>query len=243
MPFLNEVGNMKVQLLTQDNQKNNEEHIELTITEIIEKKIGFSLIKVERTSNEQVKIIYSLEELSNTEQNVEMQFLLFDSDNKKVADVKDSKKISANSKENFETLIPIDPFLEGQLNMLVNLNSDSYSTFVQESIILGSSSLSGFSIFGDAGNTDNIVSIIFIALFLVFTFFVIKRIIKHKKILKGKKLIKEKKKKIGFFKKIFLRIFSKQDKKGIMLIDNKIIEFLKKEVQGKDIKGKYIKIK
>jgi len=41
-PFINEVGDMKVQLLTRDNQKNNEGHIELTITEIIEKKIASS---------------------------------------------------------------------------------------------------------------------------------------------------------------------------------------------------------
>ncbi len=211
--------------------------------EIIEKKIGLNLIKVERVSNEQVKVIYSLEELSNSEQNVELQFLLFDSDNEKVADIKDSKKISASSKKNFEILIPIDSSLNGQINLLINLNSESYSTFVQESIILGSSSISGFSIFGDAGDTENIVSVIFVVLFLVFAFFMIKRIIKHKQIIKGKKLIKKKKKKTGFFKKIFLKVFSKQDKKGIMLIDSKIIEFLKKEVQGKDIKGKYIRIK
>ncbi len=148
--------------------------------EVIEKKLNFDLIKVERIEKEKVKIIYSLEELSGLEQDIELQFLLFGPDNEKAAEVNEDKIISANSKEEFEILIPIDSSLEGELNLLINLNSETYSTFFQENIILGAP-ISGFAIFGELGKTDSFVSIIIIILFLVFAFFVVKRIIKLKK--------------------------------------------------------------
>lgn len=150
------------------------------IVEIIEKKFGFDLIEVKRDNNENVKIIYSLEELSGIEQNVELQFLLFGVENEKVAEVKDIKKIPANSKQEFEIIIPIDPSLKGELNLLVNLNSETYSTFVQENIILGSP-LSGFAIFGERTSTDNALSFFFLILFLIFAFIMIRKIIKLKR--------------------------------------------------------------
>ncbi len=148
--------------------------------EVIEKKLNFDLIKVERIAKEKVKIIYSLEELSGLEQDVELQFLLFGPNNEKAAEVKENEIISANSKEEFEILIPIDSSLEGELNLLINLNSETYSTFVQESIILGAP-ISGLAIFGESGKTDIFVSIIIIILFLVFAFFIVRRIVKLRK--------------------------------------------------------------
>ncbi len=150
------------------------------VVEIIEKKLNFNLVKVERISKEEVNVIYSLEELSGIEQNIELQFLLFGSDNEKAAEIKENKIISANSKQEFEILIPIDSSLEGELSLLINLNSETYSTFVQENIILGSP-ISGFAVFGESGSVDNVVSIGLIILFSVFAFFVVRRILKHKK--------------------------------------------------------------
>ena len=49
--------------------------------EVIEKKLDFDLIKIERISKEQVKIIYSLEELFGIEQNV--RFCRYKSNNGK----------------------------------------------------------------------------------------------------------------------------------------------------------------
>ena len=66
------------------------------------------------------------------------------------------------------------------MSLLINLNSESYSTFVQENIILGSP-ISGFAVFGESRSADNVVSIGLIVLFLVFAFFVVRRILKHKK--------------------------------------------------------------
>ena len=157
------------------------------LVEIMERKLGFEILSVERLNDEQVKINYLLEELSNIEQEVEMQFLLFDTENKKIAEVKEIKNVLANSKEEFEILIPIDSSLIGEMNLLVNLNSETYSTFIQKEIILGSP-ISGFSVFGDAGTADKAISIFLIVLFLVAAFFIIKRILEHRR-----KLVKRKK--------------------------------------------------
>jgi len=150
------------------------------VVEVIEKKFSFNLIKVERTSKEEVKIIYSIEELSGLEQNIELQFLLFDVNNNKLAETKDSQIVSMNSKSEFEILMPIDSSLEGEMSLLINLNSETYSTFVQEAIILGAP-VTGLAIFGEAGTTDNLISLIIIILFLIFAFFIIRRILKHRK--------------------------------------------------------------
>ena len=150
------------------------------VVEILEKKLRFDLIEVSRVGDAQIKIIYLVEELSGLEQEVEMQFLLFDSNDEKAVEVKEIKLVSANSQQEFEILIPVDSSLEGELSLLVNLNSETYSTFIQENIILGSPA-SGFAVFGERGNTDKILSVIFIILFLVFAFFIVRRILKHRK--------------------------------------------------------------
>jgi len=160
--------------------------------EVLEKKISFHLINFERISDDNIKINYLLEEMSGEEQELELQFLLFDSDNEKTAEVKESRKISANSSEEFEIMIPIDPLLEGEINLLINLNSETYSSFTQESIILGSP-ITGFSVFGDSQNKDNVASIMIVVLFFVFSFFVVKRIVGHKKELNLRKSVKVRK--------------------------------------------------
>ena len=160
------------------------------IAEILEKKLAFELIKFERRGGDKVGINYSLQELSGVEQNVTVQFLLFDSDNNKVAEMQETETITANGKEEFETIMVIESALEGNLNLLVNLNSKEYSTFVQEEVILGKG-LSGFTIFVGETNPDNIFIGIIVFLFLIFSFFMIRRILMHRKSLKRSRMIKK----------------------------------------------------
>ena len=177
---------MSVSLECKEATKNAEFNVE-----IMEKKIGFNLIKIEDIRNNQIKISSSLEELSGKEQNVELQFLLFDASKEKVGEVKENKLLSANSKLDFETIMPIDKSLEGELNLLVNINSEEYSSFVEESVVLGRAT--GFAILGGQGNRDKALSAILIILFLIFAFFVIRKILMHKRRLKWFKEIRERK--------------------------------------------------
>ncbi|MEK6875137.1 MAG: hypothetical protein AABX30_00450 [Nanoarchaeota archaeon] len=146
--------------------------------ETLEKKLKLELIKVERRGSDNVRVLYSIEELSGVEQNVDIEFLLFDFNNQKVAEVKDIKKIPPNSRLEFENLMPIDKSLSGELNLLINLNSEVYSTFVQENVLLGAT---GLAIFGNTGSSDILISILIITLFLIFAFYIIRRIFSHKK--------------------------------------------------------------
>ena len=63
------------------------------------------------------------------------------------------------------------------------------------------------------------------------------REIKEKRGLKG---IKEKF--VKYFNSLFWKINHTQDKRGIFLIDNSVIELIKKEVKGKDCRGKWINL-
>ena len=148
--------------------------------EITERQLAFNLISAEREGKNKVNVVYSIEELVGKNQEVNLQFLLFDSTNKKVAEFEEIKEISASSTKEFESLIPIDETLSGDLILLINFNSKTYSGFVKENIVLGSS-ISGLTILDRIGGTDNIVSGLLILLFLGFAVFVVIRIKGHKR--------------------------------------------------------------
>ena len=147
------------------------------------KTLDFKLINVERVDDKNVSVKYTIKELFGEEQNIELQFLIFDLDNKKEAEIKEIKVISGNSEEEYTTLIPIREDLEGELSLLVNLNSETYSSFVQENIVLGKG-VSGFSVFGGLGGKNTWLSVFLVVLFLVFAFFIVRRIRFHHKVIK-----------------------------------------------------------
>ena len=149
--------------------------------DILNKELGLKLVKVERSDKDKVRVVYSVEELSGLDQNLEFQFIIFDSNNERVAEISESKTISANGKEEYETLIPIDALLSGELSLLVNLNSDTYSTFVQENIVLGKFKTTGLTIFDNFGGTNTIISMVIGVLFLAFAVVMVIRILKLRK--------------------------------------------------------------
>ena len=103
-----------------------------------------------------------------------------------MSEVREVKNLLAGSKQEFETLMQIDASLSGELKLLINFNSEIYSGFVQENIVLGAP-IGGLAIF-EGGAGDDLLSGFFILLFLIFAFFVTKRIFSHKKkIFKGSK--------------------------------------------------------
>jgi len=159
--------------------------------EIIEKKLDFKFINVERNEEDKVKIIYTIKELSGIDQNIELQFLFLDNNNDIIAELIENKFLPSNTEGNFESYIIVDPQVEGGIKLLVNINSETYSTFLQEDIILGSY-ISGLAIIGNLQGNDTI-GIGLILLFLILAFFIIRRIIKSK--IKSRKKSKRKSKK------------------------------------------------
>jgi len=156
--------------------------------EIIEEKLKFTLIEFKREGKDYVKLIYNLQELFGVEQSVDLQFLL--SNGEQTIEVKDNQRLEASGEGSFGILIPIDNTMGGELNLLVNLNSEIYSGFVEEEVILGAP-ISGFALFGDTGGTDVYISVAVIIAFLVFAFFQIRKIFNHKKKIKQRKKLHE----------------------------------------------------
>ena len=127
-----------------------------------------------------IVVDYILSEFSGVEQSVEIQFLLLDSSENKVAEIVDVKEIAAGSEEGFTTVISLDSSLAGDFNLIVNINSETYSTFVQENVVLGAP-VSGFAIFNNGGRLRSALYVGGIVLFLVFALVIVSRIVKLKK--------------------------------------------------------------
>jgi len=183
IPEFIDSGEYAIPLIVQCEEINKT--INLSIT-ILEKKINFEIIKFEREGKDKLKTRYYLEELSGVEQNVELQFLLFDEDNEKVAEMAETKTISPNSKEEFETVVPIDVYLRGNLKLLVNMNSEIYSNTIEDELILGPPG-TGLAIFGESGDGENLIIFFMLLGCGAFAFFMIRRIWRLKKKVKEKK--------------------------------------------------------
>lgn len=159
----------------------------LFIVDVVEKTLGFELIGVQRVSEDEVEVVYSLEELSGSEQNIELRFLLIDSTDKTISEVEETKTLLADSEEEFETLIPINVSLislgenesleDSELNLLINLDSEVYSFSVRERIVLGAP-IGGFAIFGEGGfiNAGSVIILVVFVLFLVGVFLVARQL-------------------------------------------------------------------
>jgi len=152
--------------------------------EVIEEQIVFELISAERDGNSGIRVQYSLKDFSKVDQDVEIQFLLYDSFNEQVAELTEVVSLDSGSEEQFEVIIPVGQSLSGSFNLIVNLNSEEYSSFVQESLVL-SKGVSGLAIFDFEGNRSNTLIFVFGALFLIFAVFMVVRIVNLRK--RGKK--------------------------------------------------------
>ncbi len=190
--------------------------------EIIEKKLGVELIKTIRENEDKVKIVYALSELSGTDQEVEVEIILFGEGDERLVEIKERRYVDANSRKEFETILNIPELLEGNFNLLINGVSQISSTFVQEEIVLGISRVGGLAIFDRVGETDTLFSIILAALFIIFSIFILRRIFKLRKLKKIK---------------------TAGNKRAVMIIDGKIVEKLKRQLNGKNHKGKWIHVK
>ncbi|MEK6945946.1 MAG: hypothetical protein AABW63_04110 [Nanoarchaeota archaeon] len=168
-------GNYKIEIGVVCKEANSSTSFNVGITD---KALDFTLDGVERSGQDKVKADYSITELLGEDQNVDIQFFLYDKDGKKVGDINETRFIRKNSIGQFETFIPIPSDLQGELGLLINFNSELYSGFVQEKVILGSP-ISGFTIFDRIGGRDNFFSLLIVVLFLAFAFFVVRRIRRH----------------------------------------------------------------
>jgi len=155
---------------------------------VFKKEIEFELIDAQRIRKDKVRIFYNLEELSGNDQDVEIGFFLLNQDDQKVSEIKENKTLSANSVKEFrttmeinESLMPVDEStnesIESNLTLIIDLNSEIYSSSVQERITLGAP-IGGFAVFEGVG-TGGLIAIIVILVSGV-AFFIVRKIRKNK---------------------------------------------------------------
>ncbi len=161
------------------------------VVDVVEKKLEFELIDVQRTRDDRVRVIYSLEELAGNNQNVEFVFSLVGANEVEVGMVQVNQSINANSFKEFrtnininETLLPINETtnetLESELTLNVNYDSLIYSSSVQEKVLIGAPI--GFAIFGGIG-AGSVVILLVVVLALAVVLFVARRMRKSGKTL------------------------------------------------------------
>ncbi len=126
---------------------------------VVKKRFIFNLTGVERTRADTVSVSYSLQELLNEKQSIDMKFLFYDSNNQQVANASLIQNLSAGQEDEFTANVPINESLKGNLTLAVNLNSQQYTSTIREPIVLGSPT--GFFVFGDnLGTTGNVLAIV-----------------------------------------------------------------------------------
>jgi hypothetical protein len=155
------------------------------VVEVRKKKLDFELIKIsEKIIGNDLKVTYYLEELDGVDQDVELEFIIFNSTIKE-AEAKDNQTISANDTDKFTTIIPINESenktIEGNLSLLVNFNSEVYSGSIQEEIVLRSAGITGFGIFGEDGKPSYVLIFILVIAVLIAIFFITRRLLKRLK--------------------------------------------------------------
>jgi uncharacterized membrane protein len=154
------------------------ETIQLGI-EIIKKKLDVILIEVKK-NKDKLKIVYSLSELAGQEQNVNVEILLAGTGNAKVAQLSEKKTIKANSENKFEVSLQLPKTAAGNLNLLINANSPIASAFVQQDVLLDGKSITGFASFLDSASAANYFNAVLVLAFLVFAFFIVRKMLRTK---------------------------------------------------------------
>ena len=157
------------------------------LVDIIEKKMEIRFIDIKRGNNN-VKVIYSLEELSDINQDVTVQILLLGTNNERIGESTEKVTIEAKTKKQLETILNVSSSMKGIYNLLINANSDTASTFVQEEVVVSNPSIGGLAILFGENSTNMLLTAVSVIIFVAFTVFVIRRMIKYKNLNKVKKI-------------------------------------------------------
>ncbi len=122
--------------------------------EVTPKKIGFEILSTERTRRDRVRVIYSLSELSGLAQDVEVDLTLLDATGTELGRVLQNKSLEANETGEFSAAVRINESLNlsEDLKVLSIYKSPEFFGRTLESIVLSSTPVGGFAVFGGLDN-------------------------------------------------------------------------------------------
>lgn len=144
---------------------------------VIQKTFEFNLTDVRKIRDDEVRVTYVLTDLSESDQTIELRFALFDDTSQQVSEITDTQNLSANStEERFRTIVPINETIEGNLTIQADINSQVYSSSVNEAIVLRAPSILGFVTLGQLGGTGGLIVLIVSILAIVAIIFISRRL-------------------------------------------------------------------
>ncbi len=127
----------------------------------------FNLNEVRKIRSDEVRVSYVLTELANENQSIEMHFALKDNQSQIVSEVNEINNLTANLTEEFETILPVNESVEGNLTLQTDINSQIYSSSVEEPVVLGAPPLLGFVALGDViTTTGGLIVLVFVVMAL-----------------------------------------------------------------------------
>lgn len=144
------------------------------------KKLNFDVIDAQRTRDDRVRVVYSLEELTGENQEVEVKFMILDAGNQEVGNSSQNRSISGNDTREFTANIAINETLNGSFSLSASVNSEVYTTSVLEPITLGTP-VGGFAIFDNLGLGSGSTLILVIVVVVLVVVFIVVRIIRKRR--------------------------------------------------------------
>lgn len=218
-------------------------------------------IKSVEQKGSSLDFVYSVKSLESG-QEVSVEFWVSDEAGKNIANGTDSFSLESGQELERTASLELPSGAVGEHVLSIKINSEKASSYAQETVLLGSSwGFLGRALLVEGGGRTVSIAILIVISVLI-GIVVVRRIIKkpltedragYVKIKLGKHSGGEKSilhtealpQSAGFFSSIkkSLGRFSHSDKRGIMVIDNQVIEHLKKHAEGKDLRGKWIHIK
>jgi hypothetical protein len=191
-----------------------------------------------RVNNTEVKkdllnIYYLIKDLSGQKQNLNLEYSLIDKNGKELVKKTENFEFPENKEElrNFNLELP-STIESGEYVLFISATSEFGVASVQESVIIGKGSLTGFASLGDANTTASILILILFG--IIIAAFIIRRFVRKKEHV-AREVHNEK-------AKSHIRIKMNKDKKGEILPENDFFEFLDKELKGINLKGKWLRI-
>jgi len=207
-----------------------------------------------------LNFVYSAK-IMESGKDVSAEFWVSDASGNNIANGTDSFRLEPGEELERTASLKLPSGAVGEHIFSIKISSEEASSYAEETVLLGSSwGLLGRAFLVEGGGRTVSIAIL-IVIFVLIAAIVVKKIINrplnenregYVKINFGKHSRGEKStlhaeslpQNAGFFSSIkkSLGRFSHPDKRGIMVIDNQVIEHLKKHAEGKDLRGKWIRV-
>ena len=162
-------------------EKNDTSELEV---EIFEKKYSLEIVETDfddgYLKDGVLKVVYFIKELTGIEQKIDIEIILYDRHNERIAETVETRTIAANSEQEFETELKVEEALGNNFRIVIDSSSPIYSSVVEETLVSGKPKITGSAIFGRVEG-ETIASIVLIGMFLIFAAYMIVRHYKRRK--------------------------------------------------------------